>query len=160
MREILFRGKPVERFKDIFAFPEVWGDNIQCGLVIGSLVVDGDRYYIAKSGVANCRQLTTNGITTMVEVIPETVGQCTGIPDGNNRKMYDGDICCFSIFGTDSTLVKISYRYGTPGFEPVFPEQVHPDDRRWKSFYRDEDDVVWNPHYFRVIGNIHEQGVQ
>lgn len=100
-----------------------------------------------------------NGFDSYVEyeVIPETVGRCTGIPDRNNRKMYDGDLCCFSIFpGRDDTLVKISYRYGTPGYEPVFPEQVHPDDREWKSFYRHEEREMISPHYFRVIGNIHD----
>lgn len=136
-RKILFRGKGCgsgEWFYGDLIHKRIWGNDV---VVIRTEDSGFDNY-------------------VEYEVIPETVGQCTGIPDGNNRKMYDGDICCFSIFGIDSTIVKISYRYGTPGFEPVFPEQVHPDDRRWNSFYKDEEDDLWNPHYFRVIGNIHD----
>lgn len=173
MREILFRGKPAERFKDIFSFPEVWGDNIQDGFVIGSLVVDGDRCYIAKSGMANCRQLTTNGITTMVEVITETVGQYTGLTDKNGKKVFNGDIIryadrlafnCYSesieapeeydgcyyedIFTTDEVVYGIYYDY------PAFDLKNHDFDCNGLSELCNGD---W---HFEVIGNIHEQGAQ
>lgn len=141
MREILFRGKRVDNGEWIY------GDLLQ-DRDLGQMMIEYFDYYTDENG----RQRDY----CQYDVIPETVGQYTGIPDGNNRKMYDGDICCFSILGNDETIVKISYRYGTPGFEPVFPEQVHPDDRKWEPFYREEGNHIWNPHYFRVIGNIHD----
>lgn len=143
MREIIFRGKTRDG-KWVYGLP---------------VPVEINTY--PTDGIVMVKKLAFDELDAwdfeFEEVLPETVGRCTGIPDGNNRKMYDGDLCCFSIFpGRDDTLVKISYRYGTPGYEPVFPEQVHPDDREWKSFYRHEEREMISPHYFRVIGNIHD----
>lgn len=74
----LYRGKPTERFRDFLTLRKEFCDD---GFVYGSLVVSCERYYICVFGICSSRSISNNGITTMVEVIPETVGQFTGLYD-------------------------------------------------------------------------------
>ena len=90
MREILFRGKPKDK-ADYQLFSQIQEDNCEDGFVYGSLVVSKGKYYICVSVLCKINSLINNDITTMIEVIPETIGQYTGINIGN-EKLFEGDI--------------------------------------------------------------------
>jgi hypothetical protein len=89
MREILFRGKPTERFAD---FKMLRPDLFEGDWVYGSLIVCEERYYICTYAACSNRTIINNAYGTMVEVIPETVGQFTGMHNGNWTKIFEGDI--------------------------------------------------------------------
>jgi uncharacterized phage protein (TIGR01671 family) len=103
MSEILFRGKAKNQ-NDFYHFSNVWRDCIKDGFVLGSLIVSNDRYYICVSSIGANKSAINNGIVSIIEVIPETVGQCTGLTDKNGKKIFEGDIC--AIVGEEKEIIK------------------------------------------------------
>ena len=136
MREILFRGKPVERFLTQMRITNQWDEN---GYVYGSLIVSDDRCYICTFAICYAKTITTNGIATMVEVIPETVGQFTGFKDCNRKMIYEQDIVyegCNGFVG----VVEWCDKLGTYRLKGLGEDYVIKDA-----------EIEWE-----VIGNIHD----
>lgn len=52
-----------------------------------------------------------------VEIIPETLGGCTGKNDKNGRMVFEGDIVRVKKFNDDPIIGKIVFNENTAGFE-------------------------------------------
>lgn len=147
MRERLFRGIPksdIERY----AFGNIWKDNCDGSFVYGSLVVNKDRYYICVSAMCKINCCINNGMTSMIEVIPESVSEFTGITDKNGNKIFEGDIVKVEsqLFGSPfwvGKVGKVVYEECSYFIEPKNPME---------SEYLFADECA----DFEIIGNIHD----
>ncbi len=105
-REISYRGKRVDNGK--------WIEGT--GISINK-PIDGCQKERAYIGV-QYPLVTNNSMlsVTWSEVIPETVGDCTGAPDKNGKWIFEGDIVKFRYFGSDC-IGKVVFNTKTCGFE-------------------------------------------
>lgn len=165
MREILFRGKPTSKL-DYTKFEPIFPDVFKNGLIYGSLVVTKDKYYIAINIVCISQQNLINSKTaTLIEVIPETVSQYTGLTDKNGKKIFEGDIVKTQPFSDRPYSSKAKYKkhigvveYRIRHFKNHFYEQDY--EARWRVTIIDYGKFTcynWNEFFkCEIIGNIYD----
>lgn len=97
MREFVFRGKPKNE-AEYEELRELCEDDCESGFVYGSLIVGHGKYYICVMAL-QIRSGINDYITTMIEVISETVEEYTTLTDKNNRMIFEGDIVTMPKYG-------------------------------------------------------------
>lgn len=143
MREILFRGKPLNNGKFVFGCyykqSEFYGDKVDNHIIITS-----------HEDLAYDQQLD------YCDVKPETVGQFTGLTDKNGKKIFEGDILKIAK-QSDGT----GFYYHPPLDYPVnvvvkwdmcaWLWETLCEDKRYIGFPE-----AWCHYVCEVIGNIHD----
>lgn len=135
MREILFRGKRKDNFE--------WFE--------GFYVKSGDKNYIIYDNDIAI------GYVSMKEVIPETVGEYTGLTDKNGKKIFEGDIVkCRDLYNDIEFTAVVEF--GNPNGTYSWGWQLYPISG---NTYVNLDILLWieteeTGVLAEVIGNIHD----
>ena len=82
----------------------------------------------------------------LVEVIPETVGQCTGLKDKNGKLIFKGDIVSDKESGLFGKVISATTENGFDGMAGFMVDDVDDGLQNYNGFW----------YLVEVIGNIHD----
>lgn len=137
MREILFRGKRIDNGEWVFGnfIEDKWGDDN--GNAVYAILQDRVAPEIA-------------ALWTPVKVIPETVGQYTGLTDKNGKKIFEGDIVRYRPEYWCESLQSVVEYCADKWNYPAFDLKDHDYEGNGLQFAHEEGIGL------KVIGNIHD----
>ncbi len=136
-RIIKFRGKRKDNEKWIY----------------GNLIIDEDKYYICLGINEHIKR--DDYEVYMIEVIPETIGQFTGLYDKNRKEIYEGDIVKINAHNFDfgykqEEIRQIKFIDGSFGiYKGISKNEYYFNDLATEVGYGEID-------YYEVIGNVWE----
>lgn len=134
VRQIKFRGI-IKEGKDATGLPKNW--------VSGFLFVTTNNTVYEKGLVPCIQVIESDTYYRSYEVIPETVGQFTGLLDKNGKEIFEGDILYHDVQGK-----RVVYY---PFAKDVASFGLHHIEKGFKSTLQDASVL------YEVISNIHEE---
>ena len=153
MTEILFRGKRADNGE------WVEGDLLQI------------KYY--NKPIVECKIMPQTPVSSAYPVLPETVGQYTGLTDRNGKKIFEGDIVRYNTFDDFDCQSVVKFdeynqdgsagEYSASkciGFYVDVDNFTCPDWREYGSNcfsnYLKQQNILEVAQYCEIIGNIHD----
>lgn len=82
-------------------------------------------------------------------VLPETVGQFTGLVDASGDRIFEGDVCKHSHLFSRTDIYEITFGNGT-----FSTRDIHRQEHYGTSF--DDNEFGVDPSWLDIIGNIHD----
>jgi hypothetical protein len=165
-REILFRGQRVDTKEWVYGHlsdedhilengftceiqaPEYHTEGMGCGIEDRNIT---DRYDAMHYGFQEALEMYAQELPDFFKVIPQTVGQFTGVLDRNKNKIFEGDIIKISN-DYDTSESKHEVKYFADDNYPAF--DIHPgidvDSNCLSHLTMSDDEGI------EIIGNIHD----